>query len=166
MTKNLQNEEAFSKLKELVKEVEICMFATYDDSYNIFSRPMATIEVDEAGTIWFYTNEYSEKVQDISKDNTVYMFYSHPGKNTYVHIKGFCTIETDRALIKEKWNPVVKAWFPGGVDDPKLSLLKVEPKEASYWDGHSNKLVSLFKIIGSIGTGQKTDQGDQGSLKF
>jgi general stress protein 26 len=165
MTKNLQNEAAISKLKELVDEVNICMFATFDENYNIYSRPMATVEVDEEGTVWFFTNEYSEKVQDISKDNTVNLFYAHPAKNTYVHLKGICTVVNDTERVKAKWNPMMKAWFTEGPQDPKLCFLKVETEEASYWDGTSSKLVTFYKIVKSMATGEKFKDGDKGRLQ-
>lgn len=166
MTQSLQNDEAISKLQHLVNEVRICMFATHDDEYNITSRPMATIEVDDSGSIWFFTNEYSEKVNDISKDNKVYLFYSHPDKNTYLHVKSNCTVVNDREKIKEKWNPLFKAWFPDGPDDPKLCFLKTDTQEASYWNGNSNKLISFFTILKAAATGEKYDSGETGSLKI
>jgi general stress protein 26 len=96
---------------------------------------MQSINIDDEGSIWFFTNEYSGKVDDISKDNTVYLMYAHPGHNTYLHVKGKCSVVNDKDKIKKLWSPVVKAWFPKGEDDPALSLLKVEVTEASFWDG-------------------------------
>ena len=78
--KTLQNNEAISKLKALVHEVNICMFTTLDENGNIMSRSMSTIDVDEEGNVWFFTNEFSEKIQDVSKDNLVNLVYAHPAK--------------------------------------------------------------------------------------
>ena len=161
---HLQNEEAISKLNKLVNEVKICMFATVNEDYSLFSRPMQTIQVDAEGNIWFFTNEYSGKVDDISKDNTVYLMYSHPCQNTYVHIKGTCSVVNDKQKIEELWSPIVKAWFPKGVDDPELSLLKVDTTEASYWDGSASKFVVFFNIVKAIAKGEKHNQGEFGHL--
>ena len=78
--KSLQHEEAVKKFQQLAKEVNICMFTTLDDDGNISSRPMATINVDEEGNAWFFTNEFSEKIQEVSKDNVVNLIYAHPAK--------------------------------------------------------------------------------------
>jgi len=113
-------EEAIKKFKELVHDVNICMFTTIDDHNRLFSRPMSTAKIDEDGNAWFFTNEFSEKIQEVSHDNTVYLIYAHPGKNVYVTVKGTCAVILNRKKIEELWNPLLKAWFPGGKDDPKL----------------------------------------------
>lgn len=161
---HLENQEAVKKLTELVEEVKICMFATVQEDYSLRSRPMQTIQVDSDGNLWFFTNEFSGKVDEVSKDNTVYLMYSHPGQNTYVHVKGKCSIINDKAKMKELWSPVVKAWFPKGLEDPALALLKVDTSEASYWDGSSNKFVVFFNIVKAIAKGEKPNEGEFGSL--
>src|SRR3954447_23935140 len=150
---HLENQEAIKKLTDLVEEVKVCMFATIQEDDSLYSRPMQTVQIDENGSLWFFTNEYSAKVDDVSKDNTVYLMYSHPGQNTYVHIKGKGSIIRDKGKIEELWSPVVKAWFPKGIDDPALALLKVDTSEASYWDGTSSKFVEFFKLVKAIAKG-------------
>ena len=157
-------QKAIDKLKELVEEVKVCMFATIDESYQISSRPMQAIQVDEEGTIWFFTNEFSGKVDDISKENTVYLMFSHPGKNSYLHVKGTCEVLEDRQKIDELWSPVLKAWFPEGKDDPRLCLLKVDTAEASYWDSSSSKLVVFANMLKAIVSDKQDNQGKAGTL--
>lgn len=162
---HLEKQEALKKLTELVDEVKICMFATIHEDYTLSSRPMQTIKADDNGSLWFFTNEYSGKVDDVSKDNAVYLMYSHPGKNTYLHVKGKCSITNDKDKMEELWSPVVKAWFPKGLEDPALALLKVDTDEASYWDGSSSKLVVFYKMIKAIAKGETPDEGEFGTLK-
>jgi general stress protein 26 len=163
---NLNKSQSLEKLTELVNKVKVCMFATVNEDYSVQSRPMQTIQVDSEGAIWFFTNEYSEKVDDISKDNTIYLMYAHPGQNTYLHVTGRCSIVNDRQKMEELWSPIVKAWFPKGLEDPALSLLKVEANEASYWDGTSNKFVVFYNIVKAIAKGEQSDQGEFGHLKM
>ena len=160
---DLEKQEALKKLTELVKEVKICMFATIGQDQSLYSRPMQTIDVDEHGNLWFFTNEYSGKVDDVTKNYTVYLMYSHPGQNTYLHVKGECTLINDKEKMKELWSPVVKAWFPKGVEDPALALLKVETSEASYWDG-SSKFVVFYNMVKAIAKGETPDDGQFGNL--
>jgi general stress protein 26 len=162
---HLESKEAMQKLKELVEDVKVCMLATVQQDYSVYSRPMHTVEVDEAGNIWFFTNEFSEKVDDILKDNTVYLMYAHPGDNTYLHVKGTGSIVNDKNKIKEKWSPMVKAFFPKGEDDPALTLLKVNPSEASYCDGSSSKFVEFLNVAKALATGKKYDEGEFGKLE-
>lgn len=162
---HLENEEALKKLTKLVEEIKVCMFATVHENYSLYSRPMQTIKVEEDGSLWFFTNEYSEKVNDVSKENTVYLMYSHPGQNSYLHVKGMCTVVDDKEKIKELWSPVVKAWFPKGQDDPALTLLKVSTNEASYWDSASSNFVVFYNMIKAIAEGKTADNGEFGNLK-
>ena len=99
----------------------------------------------------------------MTKNYTVYLLYSHPGQNTYLHVKGECTVINDKEKIKELWSPVVKAWFPKGVEDPALALLKVETSEASYWDGAS-KFVVFYNVVKAIAKGETPDDGQFGNL--
>ena len=48
---HLQNTEAVNKLKELVKDVKVCMLATINTDHTLFSRPMHTIDIDNKGKI-------------------------------------------------------------------------------------------------------------------
>jgi general stress protein 26 len=146
-TDKLQQEDAVTKFKELVNSVHTCMFTTIDDNVQLFSRPMATVHVDDEGNAWFFTNEFSEKVHEISKDNTVYLIYSHPKHNTYVTVKGTCTVVLDRAKMRELWKPSMKSWLPLGIDDPKVCLLKVNTEDAHYWNSTTGKMALFFNRL-------------------
>ncbi len=159
-------EEAIRKFKQLIKDVSVCMFTTIDDQCNLFSRPMSTACVDDEGNAWFFTNEFSEKIQEVSKDNNVHLIYSHPGKNVYVSVKGSCTVILDKKKINELWNPLLKAWFPGGKDDPKLCLVKVITEEANYWNNNSGSMGVYFKMLKAIANREKYKEQDMGKLKL
>lgn len=164
--KSLQHEEAVKKFQHLAKEVNICMFTTLDDNGNISSRPMATINVDEEGNAWFFTNEFSEKIQEVSKDNVVNLIYAHPAKNVYVQVKGTCSVIIDRKKMEELWTPDVKAWIPEGLNDPKICLLKVHTEEAEYWNTSSSKMATFFKKLASIAKRDKYKEGEKGKLEL
>jgi general stress protein 26 len=159
-------DEAIKKFKDLVHDVNICMFTTIDDQNKLFSRPMSTAKIDEEGNAWFFTNEFSEKIQEVSRDNTVYLIYSHPGKNVYVTVRGTCTVILNRKKIDELWNPLLKAWFPGGKDDPKLCLVKVVTEEAHYWNSNSGSMGVYFKMLRAIANREKYSEKDMGKLKL
>src|SRR5215218_5443182 len=104
----LKDQQAITKFKELVEEVSICMFTTLDEA-NLTSRPMITSSVDDEGNVWFFTNEFSEKISDLSKDNLVHLIYSHPVKNIYVDVKGTCSVVIDKMKMMELWAPKLEA---------------------------------------------------------
>ena len=164
--KKLETSEAVEKFKQLVNDVSVCMFTTINDNLELFSRPMVTTKVDDEGNAWFFTNEFSEKVHEISRDNNVYLIYSSPKTNTYVNVKGTCTVVVDRSKIDELWSPALKAWFPEGADDPKLCLLKVVTDNAYYWNHSSSKMSVFFSMIKAIAKKEKIESGEVGKLNL
>src|SRR5438067_1952704 len=114
MEKNLQNEQALQKFIRLVKEINVCMFITNNHNEHTHTRPMATIEVEGDGTLWFYTDIRSVKVEDVVKEHDVHLVYAHPGKESYLDVWGDAIVVTDKPQIKNKWSPLVKAYFPNG----------------------------------------------------
>ncbi|OLY94922.1 General stress protein 26 [Cnuella takakiae] len=147
MEKNLQQDEALQKFKKIVEEVRICMFITNvrGGEGHEHTRPMANVAVDEDGTLWFYTDIRSIKVEEVATDREVHLTFAHPGKESYLDLWGTGSIVTDRATIKEKWSPVVKAYFPNGADDPNLALLKVRPSDVYYWESETGKMMQFIK---------------------
>jgi general stress protein 26 len=165
MEKDLSNKNALKKFTELVNDINVCMFIT-DNKDSNHTRPMATIEVEDNGTVWFFTDIRSIKVEEVTTDHTVHLVYSHPGKESFLDVWGKASVVTDKKTLKDKWTPIAKAWFPEGVDDPNLALLKVSPQDAYYWDAEMGKMVSFLKIAASAVTGKKYSEGVEGNLKL
>jgi general stress protein 26 len=72
----------------------------------------------------------------------------------------------DRKKIEELWNPLLKAWFPEGKDDPKLCLIQVVTEEANYWNSNSGTMGVYFKMLRAIANREKYQEGDVGKLKL
>jgi general stress protein 26 len=164
--KKLQDQEAIQKFRDLAETVNICMFTTVDNELNIMSRPMWTAEIDDEGNAWFFTNEFSEKIQEVSKDNVVNLIYSHPGKNIYVNVKGTCSVIIDRKRMEELWKPSMKTWFPEGLEDSKICLVKVVTENAYYWNTNSSNMSLFFQTIKAMAKGEKYKEEEVGKLNL
>lgn len=162
-TNNLVNEKAIEKIKALAKD-KICLLCTYENN-KIVSRPMGTQDIDEDGAIWFVSNKDSEKNSQIDVNSKVYLMYLDSGNNEYLSLTGSAEILYDRKKIEKLWNPLMKAWFPEGKDDPEITLLKVLPEEGHYWDTKNGKVISMIKIAAAALTGKKSDVGVEGDIK-
>ena len=164
--RNLTAIDAVEKIREIAKDANICMFVTDLSSLPLAGRPMATQEVDEQGNIWFMSDRNSDKNRHIEDDEQVQLFYSHTNNYEYLSIFGRAEIVNDRSKIEKLWTPMAKTWFKEGKDDPNISLIKVIPEDAYYWDTKNNKMVSLIKFaMGAIGITPKDDGGIEGKLK-
>ena len=136
------------------------MLTTAEGDGTLRSRPMATQRTKFDGTLWFFTKESSHKVDEIRQDRHVNVSYGDPDQQNYVSISGTARLVRDRAKIKELWNPAYKAWFPKGVDDPEVALLKVEVTEAEYWDAPSSTMAHLFGVVKASITGKPAKVGE------
>ncbi|HEY1025152.1 MAG TPA: pyridoxamine 5'-phosphate oxidase family protein [Sphingobacteriaceae bacterium] len=159
------DQDGLNKLKELVEEVRICMLCTRHRDH-INSKPMSTSKVDPNGDIWFFTDELTEKVEQVESNPQVCLAYSDPSRNTYLSISGTAGIVHDQNKLQELWNPVLKAWFPAGLDTPNVALLKVSPDHAEYWDSSSSKMVVFFNAVKAAVTGDRYDEGDHGKINL
>ncbi len=158
-------EESIEKLNGLIKDVEIAMLTTIDTGV-LRSRPMQTQEAEFTGDLWFFTSSNTHKTEEIERDNRVNVSYSSPTRNTYVSVSGTASLVSDRAKIEELWNPVLKAWFPKGLDDPTLILLKVSVEQAEYWDATSSAIVKMAGFVKALVTGEPAGGGDHGKVNL
>jgi general stress protein 26 len=160
-----RRQEAIGKLKELLEGIDFCMLTTID-SGNLRSRPMSTQKLEFDGELWFFTSDNTHKIEEIQKDDRVNVAYSQPNENRYVSVSGRAEMVKDRAKIEELWNPIHKAWFPEGLDDPHLCLLRVDVEQAEYWDAPNSKIVQLYGLVKALATGTEADYGENKKLSL
>ena len=133
------NNEQLKKFINLVKDIKTCMMITKDAGGKLSSRPMSNATVDEDGSVWFFTNEFSGKVVQISHENEIFLTYASPSTNSYVAFNASAELIDNKNKIEGLWTSDMKAWFPEGKDDPKILLIHAKPIEAEYWAQSSNK---------------------------
>jgi general stress protein 26 len=141
------------------------MFGTDLSSVPFHVVPMQAQEVDDEGCLWFFSGLDSAHAAHIREDGRAHLLFSNPSDYEFLTVYGEATILRDFDKIDELWKPTIKAWFPEGKDDPNLSVIRVEPSRAHYWDTKDGKLVVLAKILIGAVTGKVEDVGVQGDLK-
>lgn len=161
---NLSDHAAIEKLKLLVKHNSICMFGTNLEEVPTETRPMSVAQVDDEGHLWFLSGRTSKKNQDIQVDPRVQLFFANVSDQEYLTVFGLASEVNDKSKIEEIWNPIAKAWFNEGVDDPDVSALRIVPENAYYWDTKSGRMVSLIKILASAVAGTTIEEGVRGEL--
>lgn len=162
--KNLINQEAIDKLKELVDHESTCLFTTNLSKVPLNTRPMAVQKVCDQGNFWFLSGSDSEKNSDIKSDSRVQLFFLNTSKYEFLSVYGKATITSDRQKIDELWTDIAKAWFEQGKDDPRVTVIKVEPEEGYYWDTKNGKLISMLKIAASAVIGKTLQEGVEGTI--
>lgn len=156
-----QNNKQLEKIGDMIEDIRIAMMTTVDDQGNLVSRPMAALQVDSDGTIWFFTKRTSPKVDQIEQnEHKVNLSFADVSDADYVSVSGTAQEYDDRAKIEELWNPQAKAWFPKGKDDPELTLLKVHIDMAEYWNSNDSTMVRLFQQAAAVITGNPPKMGE------
>jgi general stress protein 26 len=152
------------KLNRLVDGIRIAMLVTADADGSLHSRPMATQEIDEEGSVWFLTSASSHKIDEVRGHDRVNLAYANADDHRYVSLSGRATLVRDRARIDELWSPAHKTWFPKGKDDPDLAVLRVAVDKAEYWDTPGGTMVVLFEYARTMLTGKPFDAGHHETL--
>ena len=164
--KNLYDKDAIDKIKDLVNAADICLFTTDLATVPLVTRPMATQLVGDDGMLWFLSERASAKNAEIAGDNRVQLFYFNKSNAEYLSIFGEAEILYDKQKIKELWTPLAKTWFTEGEEDPAISIIKVKPLEAHYWDTKHNKMVAMLKILAGAVIGKTMDDGVEGKMQL
>jgi general stress protein 26 len=160
MDKQTQATPEMNRLADLVEDARIAMMTTVEPDGALRSRPLATLQMDSQGTLWFFTSLTSPKVGEIDQHRQVNLSYANPEDMDYVSISGRATVVRDREKMKQLWTPWVEPWFPNGVDDPDLALLAVQVDQAEYWDSPDSKVKRMFGLIKAVRSGDTSSLGE------
>lgn len=133
--KNKAAEDA-QMIAKLIEDIDITMFTTVGSEGYLVSRPLSTQKAQFDGEkVWFFVAGDSPKVAEIERNSKVNLAYASKGRNTYVSMAGDAYVNNDPVKIEAFWNDALKAYFPRGINDPKLTLIEVAVRTAEFWDG-------------------------------
>lgn len=147
MTTSTDKNQHIYQLRELIKDIGCSMLTTVDEDGSLHSRPMEkSSEIQSDATLWFFTNASSHKVFEIEQRQQVNVSFSSPNQQRYVSISGIAELVKDGNKMQELWKPELQAWFPKGLDESDLALLKVQINQADYWDSQSNFVAQTINL--------------------
>ena len=164
--KNLSNTEAQKKIKDLADK-KACFFNTSvatGESEGV--RPMTVQKIDDNGSFWFLIANDSHTHQEISSDSKVKLFFQGSAHSDFLFIEGNASLTTDKQIISELWEPILKTWFTEGKDDPRVCAVKVEPSFGYYWDTKHGNVVAGVKILAGAITGKTLDDSIEGKINL
>jgi general stress protein 26 len=162
---NLHSADAVLKIKELVDAAETCFFCTMSGAIDLpAARPMSVRKVDDEGNLWFLSANDSYKNLELAKNPTVTLYFQGSTHSDFLQLQGDVTVSTDKNTIKALWNPIIKTWFTGGVDDPRITALCFAPNAGYYWDNkHGDAIAGVKMMIGAV-VGKTMDDSIEGNL--
>jgi general stress protein 26 len=151
----------------MIAEAKICMLTTMTPDGRHVSRPMGLQDVEFDGDLWFFAYSTSDLVAQIAQHPQVNVAFSDTSHQNWISIAGAAERVDDRAKAAELWSPLLKAWFPDGLDTPELTLVKVHADTAEYWAAaHSSKVVTLLGYAKAAVTGKTPDAGENETVSL
>jgi general stress protein 26 len=153
----MEHQDIYAALWKKIRPIKFAMLTCRDSSGDLTSRPMTTLQHEFEGKLWFFTSKDAPVINALSRDGGVNVSYAEPKDDVYVSLSGIASIDHDRARREELWSVMVKAWFPGGIDDPQLVLLRIDLHSAEYWDVKESRAVQLFKLTRAVVSGERPE---------
>jgi len=150
MEDQTKTEQQLSKLFQIIKNIDFGMFVTQTADGSLRSRPMSTQIIESDQCLWFLTDKGSTKLLEIADESKVNVSFANPSQQTYVSVSGIATITNDSAKLDEVWTLAAKLWFPEGKSDPKLTMIRVQPTDAEYWDAPQGAFVNLYNLTKAL----------------
>lgn len=132
---------------------------------------MLTQQAREEGELWFFTSEESEAAHDLAEERAVNVSYADPERNRFVSITGQATLLHDESKLRDLWDPALTRYFPQGLNDSHLTLMRVRVEVAEYWDAPTSKMVSLNlpldkRDAGSRQAGERTAETEHTKVEI
>jgi len=115
-------------------------------------RPMTAQLLDEQpnGPLWFFTSRDTELAKALADGSArpAHATFADKGHEIFATLHGPLQIDNNRAVIDKLWSPFVATWFEQGKDDPKLTLLRFDAREAEVWRDASSLLSGIKMLFG------------------
>jgi general stress protein 26 len=148
----LQIEEYCVTLQELIERIPVVMMTTINREQQLTSRPMLAVQA-EGEVLWFLTRAETDKLHDIAADDRVNVGFVGPS-GEYASVSGRASVSDDRQRVERLWNPTYRAWFPEGLEDPNIVLLRISAERGAYWETSSSRAQRLVGIIKAVISGE------------
>jgi len=163
---DLRGTDAIKQAKELIEKAQTCFFCTGSATGSSGARPMSVQEVDDSANLWFLSADDSHKNQELERDPNVTLYFQGSAHSDFLTLRGTVSISRDKEKIKQLWEPVVKTWFTEGVDDPRITVIRVVPSEGYYWTTKHGKAIAGAKMLIGAAIGKTLDDSIEGQLRF
>lgn len=112
----------------------------------------AQVDDDQPDVLYFFTGRDNR----VAPGGKATAQFASKGHDFFACLAGTITPDNDRAQIDKLWSKPVEAWFPGGKDDPNLTLLRFDITSAELWESDLS-LGGMFKMLfgGTIRRGEE-----------
>ena len=145
---------ALASVLRLIREIRIALLTTLNRDGALHTRPVQTLGVDDDGTLWFFTDLYSSKADELRADTRISLGYADARANHYVAVSGSGAVLRDPHKAQQLWQVEQRAYYPQGADDERLGVLRVKIEHAEYWIAPGRESY-LYAALRAAATGRR-----------
>lgn len=137
--------EQENQVWELIKPIQFGMLSTHHRGC-IHARPMALVQDEFNGCLYFFTQDDSLKVAEVTEEQEVGVSFSSSERQVYVSLSGNARLSKNKELIEKYWHDGLEAYFPQGKADPHLALMEINIDSAQSWSSKTGQMVDLYNF--------------------
>lgn len=130
------------------------------------NQPMTAFRDEETAAIWFFTRTDVEMVRDVGEGQDAVFTYGSKDQQVWASLRGRLSVQRDIAVIERHWNPIVAAWYPEGMEDPHLTLLRFDGVEGRIWVSQTGALGFFYQVAKANLTKTTPDAGGVAEVRL
>jgi general stress protein 26 len=157
-------DDDLATIRRIIAAGRTAIVTTRSSKGALHSRPLALLDDEFEGSLWFFTLDPSDKTDDVRRHDQVNV--SIQDDKGFLSLAGAATIDRSQARIDRYWNAFADAYFEGGPEDPAVALLRVDVETAEYWDTDKPLVKKAFELAKGLVTREEPDLGDNKAVEL
>ena len=130
-------------------------------------QPMtAFLDRADNNKLWFFIYKDAALAENAGAAGGEAMFVFQDGREFYACVGGTLRVQYDRGRMDKYWNAHLAAWYPQGKDDPRLSMLSLETRDAEVWVTQGGPVRYAWEIAKANVTHETPDVGGRTHLNL
>ncbi|MFT5589037.1 MAG: general stress protein 26 [Bradyrhizobium sp.] len=134
---------------DAISAIQVALLITHGADSLIQARPLTTQATSYDGAIWFFSVTNSDAAADICQNPAVLLCYGDAITQRFIASSGVASLSQNRPLMEQLWNPAFAAVFPQGLDDPLLTLLRIDIRQIDLRDADVPNANLMWRMPGT-----------------
>jgi general stress protein 26 len=127
-------------------------------------QPMTAFAEPEDGLLWFFTRTDTDLARAVASGAEAMFVVQARDQDFQACLGGRLAPQLDRERMDRFWNPIVAAWYPQGKDDPALTLLRLDARDAAVWISEAGPVRFAWEIAKANLSHKQPDLGEHAHL--
>ena len=137
---NFFEEKDRKKIKKIIGAAKTCFYCIDIKNSKPFTPlPLIVREIDKHGNLWLFIPDFKNPK---SKRKVIQLLFQGGAFSNFLLLHGSYNVSTDREKINDLQKSFAKEFK--GIQNKKMTLIKVIPSEGYYWNSKQKKVSEMF----------------------